>query len=268
MSVTLAAAAVARGYRVEVFESIGSTNDEAMLRARGRDRGNLWILAQAQTAGRGRLARTWASPRGNLYTSVLLVDPAPVEMAPQLGFVAGVALADAVNSLSSGHKALLKWPNDLLIDSCKLAGLLIEATTLEDGRFVCAIGFGVNCKSHPLDTVYPATSLGQYFENADPLAIFGRLSEVFPVWLDVWARGQGFHRIRAEWLKRALPAGTGLRVTSGHRIRAGEFSTIDEQGRLVLDCADGVMTIDAGDVFPVAGAEHNQSVSPGAIYNV
>ncbi len=205
------------------------------------------------------MARPWASPSGNLYASLLLIDPAPVSVSPQLGFVAGVALADAVASIIGPGRALLKWPNDLLIAGAKLAGLLIEATTLPDGRFVCAIGFGVNCASHPDNTPYPATSLADHVEELSAAVLFSELSDSFAYWLGVWSRGGNFTAIRQAWLARAHPAGTNLRVSAQDRIRGGKFKTIDEQGRLVLDCADGVITFDAGDVFPVAGAENNQS---------
>jgi BirA family biotin operon repressor/biotin-[acetyl-CoA-carboxylase] ligase len=85
-----------RGYRLEVFDSLGSTNDEAMGRAREGDPGRLWIRAAQQTGGKGRLGRQWVSPAGNLYASLLLVNAATPDCAPQLGFVAGVALASTL----------------------------------------------------------------------------------------------------------------------------------------------------------------------------
>ena len=89
--------------------------------ARENEAGPLWVVARSQTGGRGRQGRDWASPEGNLYTSLLLIDPAPPARAPQLGFVAGVALAQAVRGLLGGDPRLvLKWPNDLLHDGAKL----------------------------------------------------------------------------------------------------------------------------------------------------
>ncbi len=253
-------AALAGGYRVEAFDLLGSTHDEAMLRARAGDPGKLWIVAQQQSAGRGRMVRPWASPSGNLYASLLLIDPSPVAVSPQLGFVAGVALADAVASMIGPGRALLKWPNDLLLDSAKLAGLLIEATTMPDGLFVCAIGFGVNCTSHPKGLPYPATNLSVHGDNYSAAVLFPALSDAFAHWFDLWSGSKNFAAIRQAWLDRAHPAGTNLRVSAPDRIRVGKFKTIDVQGRLVLDCAEGVITFDAGDVFPVAGAANNQSI--------
>ena len=247
-------AAKAAGYRLDIFDTLGSTHDEAMARARAGDPGDLWIVAHEQTAGRGRMARPWSSPRGNLYASLLLIDPSPVANAPQLGFAAGIALADAVNVHLPSGAARLKWPNDLLVNGAKLAGLLIEATTLADGRFACAIGFGVNCASHPEDLPYAATSLAANNGATDPAVLFHTLSDAFPLWRDQWARGDGFASTRTAWLDRALPAGAPLRVRAGDAISEGLFSTIDEQGRLVLDCGGNVRTFDAGDVFPAAGA--------------
>ena len=100
-------------WRVVRFDEIDSTNEEARRRALAADAGRLWIVAEKQSAGRGRRGRSWVSPKGNVYASALLIEPCRAEIAPQLGFVAGVALARAAEDLGAA-RARLKWPNDLM----------------------------------------------------------------------------------------------------------------------------------------------------------
>src|SRR5712692_3600029 len=138
--------ATAAGMRLVAHEVLGSTNAEALSLARQGERGPLWITAERQSAGRGRRGRSWVSAPGNLYASLLLTDPAPPEHWPELSFVAALALHDAVGGRIPGLAArlVLKWPNDLLIDRNKFAGILVEG----EGAAV-AIGIGVNCVHHP-----------------------------------------------------------------------------------------------------------------------
>ena len=127
------------------YDVVGSTNAEALVRARAGDLGPLWITARVQTAGRGRRGRTWTSPSGNLYATLLLGDPGPAAVAPQLSFVAALAVHDAIVAAAGQHalSLMLKWPNDVLCNDAKLAGILIEG----EGRpLAVAIGIGVNCR--------------------------------------------------------------------------------------------------------------------------
>ena len=146
------------GWRVARFGAIDSTNEEARRRAFAGDPGRLWIVAEEQTAGRGRRGRSWASPRGNLYASALLIDPCPQVAAPQLGFVAGVALARAAEDLGAAGMRL-KWPNDLVRDGAKCAGVLVEGATVSGNRLACVVGIGVNCLSAPQGVGYPTAVL-------------------------------------------------------------------------------------------------------------
>ena len=164
--------AVDAGLRLESLGTTGSTNAEARLRAQQGEVGPLWITAAAQTQGRGRHGRSWISPPGNLYASLLLRDPSPFEYAPQFAFVAALALRDAVALEAKALSPLLKfkWPNDLLLDGRKCAGLLIEGETTpaaEPGkRFIVIIGIGVNCRNHPAaadgSIDFPATDLAAH----------------------------------------------------------------------------------------------------------
>jgi biotin-(acetyl-CoA carboxylase) ligase len=139
---------------------VSSTMDVARERLARGDTAPFWIVAERQSGGRGRHGRQWSSPPGNLYATLALSEPCRPEIAPQLGFVAGVALHDAVASVTglAPPRLAIKWPNDLLLDGAKLAGLLLEGST-QGGRFHVLIGFGVNIVSAPEGTPYPATSL-------------------------------------------------------------------------------------------------------------
>jgi len=243
--VRLGDGAARAGYRLEHFEDLGSTNDEAVSRIASGDPGRLWIVADRQSKGRGRLGRVWTSSPGNLFASLLVIDPCPREKSPQLGFVAGVALADALRGLLGGDRKLaLKWPNDALYDGAKLSGLLLESS-----GFGCVIGFGVNCETHPDDTPYPATDLKTIGARADRNAVFAALSDTLAVWLDFWAGGENFPYIRRAWLDLAGGLDAPARVQRNGNVMEGVFRGIDAQGRMLLERADGKMdVIEAGDL--------------------
>lgn len=245
----LAEAARAAGFQVRTFEAIGSTNDAALdLVAAGASANRTWIVARAQTKGRGRHGRQWQSPPGNLYTSLLLIDEVAPRAAPQLGFVAGVALARALRRLSQDESRIsLKWPNDILLDDAKLAGILAEGRVLAQG-YAAVIGLGVNCKSCPPDLPYRAAAFidtGAARHKAED--VFLLLSEEMTNWLGFFQ--QGFDVIRAEWLRLAAGIGGEIRVTTTTRQFEGTFESIDADGRLMLRDGQGVHVIEAGDVI-------------------
>ena len=243
--------AATAGHRVEFLETVGSTNTEAMSRARDGASGPLWIVGGEQTAGRGRLGRQWASPPGNLYASLLLTDPCEPHRAPELGFVAGVALVQAARARIGDAPGLgLKWPNDLMCDGAKLSGMLLEATRLPSGVFAAVIGIGVNCRSHPEYLAYATTDLETIRPGAgDPANLFAELSDAMARALALWDRGRNFAGIRESWLQGCLGRGGPIRVVLGERTIEGEFDAIDAHGRLVVLTAQGPVSIDAGDVL-------------------
>jgi BirA family biotin operon repressor/biotin-[acetyl-CoA-carboxylase] ligase len=244
-------AALAAGARLVTHDTIDSTNAEALRLARAGEAGPLWVVAGRQTAGRGRHGRHWVSEPGNLYTSLLLTDPAPPERTPELAFVTAVALHDAVSGAAPGLRSrlTLKWPNDLLVDRNKFAGILIEA----EGPTV-VVGVGVNCVHHPAGAGFPATDLAAAGVRATPDGLLSALSRAMVARLSQWDRGVGFAAIRVDWLARAGGLGKPVRVTLGEGEVAGRFETVDQAGRLVLRLADGTMqTVTAGDVTPTAG---------------
>jgi BirA family transcriptional regulator, biotin operon repressor / biotin---[acetyl-CoA-carboxylase] ligase len=239
--------AQAAGVSLIAYDTIGSTNEEAMRLARAGERPPLWVVAKAQTAGHGRRGRTWVSEPGNLYASLLLADPSPPDRLPELSFVAALALHDAVTARIPGlaTRVALKWPNDLLIDRNKFAGILVEG----EGTTV-VIGLGVNCAHHPAGTEYPATDLAAAGVRATPDSLFPQLSAAMVARLAQWDSGAGFSAIRADWISRGAGIGKTVRVRSGDSELAGTFEAVDASGRLVLRLADGTMqAVAAGDVF-------------------
>jgi BirA family biotin operon repressor/biotin-[acetyl-CoA-carboxylase] ligase len=238
----------AAGVGLVTHDTIGSTNTEALNLARGGERGPLWVVARQQSAGRGRRGRAWVSEPGNLYASLLMTDAAPPERAAELSFVAALALHDAVGGRIPGLKRRLglKWPNDLLIDRNKFAGILIEG----EGPSV-VIGIGVNCVHHPANTPFPATDLAAAGIRSTPELLFGELSGAMDRRLKQWNRGEGFASIRADWLERAAGIGKPIRLLLAEGERCGRFEGIDQTGRLLMRLTDGAMeAITAGDVMP------------------
>jgi BirA family biotin operon repressor/biotin-[acetyl-CoA-carboxylase] ligase len=243
------------GVRLIAHDTLPSTNAEALARARAGERGPLWIAAARQTAGRGRRGNAWASEPGNLYASLLLSDAAPPAHLPELCFVVALAARDAAASfippLSGGgeERLKLKWPNDLLLDGAKLAGILIEAESV-GGLTAVAAGIGVNCAHHPENLPYPATSLAACGAAVTPDELLRALSGTMVSRLAQWDRGSGFAAIRSEWLAHAAGLGGDIHVRLADRELSGTFETLDRMGRLMLRLPAGRLeAITVGEVF-------------------
>lgn len=240
-------------HRLEHVEDIGSTNDTLFNRAReGGDVSTpLWLVADRQLSGKGRNARAWDSPPGNLYASLLLANPAPLANLAELSFVLAIALRDAVLAAAHLHddQALrLKWPNDLMHDGAKTAGLLLEGGQGPQGPFAVA-GFGVNIVSHPSGTQHPATDLAASGYRVDRDQVLACLSDAVTHRLHQWNRGQGFPALRQLWLNTAFGLGGPIRITTLSETFSGTFKTIDPAGRLVVTTETGDRVVSAGDVF-------------------
>jgi BirA family biotin operon repressor/biotin-[acetyl-CoA-carboxylase] ligase len=233
--------------------TVGSTNSEAKSRAQRGERGPLWITAQTQTAGRGRMDRSWISPPGNLYASLLLSDPSPLERAPELAFVAALALRDAVAAEvpALSPQLTFKWPNDLLLAGEKCAGILIEGDIDANKGVIAVIGIGVNCANHPPGTAFPATDFRAHGTEMTPAQLFKRLSAAMGHRLSQWDRGQGFPAILADWRAAVGGVGNEITVRNGGGEKRGRFAGLDQSGRLMLELPGGRLEkISAGDIFP------------------
>jgi BirA family transcriptional regulator, biotin operon repressor / biotin---[acetyl-CoA-carboxylase] ligase len=271
--------AVEAGVRLEALAATESTNAEARLRAQHGESGPLWITAVEQAQGRGRRGRSWISPPGNLYASLLLSDPSPFDRAPELAFVAALALRDAIVAEAAvlAPQLRFKWPNDLLLSAKKCAGILIEgevgmqAESATARRLTVTIGVGVNCVTHPPSTsasgavttpktsapfgedmiTFPATDLLAQGADIAPQQLFRRLSATMCRRIAEWDRGRGLPAILGDWLTWAHGIGEEITVRDGGAEMHGRFVGLDQSGRLVLGLPGGGMKkISAGDVFP------------------
>ena len=232
-----------------VLAEVDSTNAEAFRRAPSLA-GPCWILAGVQTAGRGRRARPWASPSGNFHATLTLRVTEPPAVVALRSFAAALALRDAFVALTSLPDAFaLKWPNDLLLNGGKVAGILLEAS----GETL-AIGIGVNLiAAPPVDAVEagavpPVSLLAETGLRIMPEAFLDALAPAYAA-REAAFRAQGFAPLRADWLLHAARLGARIKARTGGDTREGGFETIDEAGNLILRMAGGPVAIPAADVF-------------------
>lgn len=240
------------GFRHEALGDVGSTNTECLMRARNGEEGGLWITAVRQTGGRGRRGRPWISEAGNLYASLLLIDPAPLARLASLPLAVAVAVHDAVRQVLPADAAPLeiKWPNDLLIGRRKVSGILLEGEKLKDGRYALVIGIGVNIAFKPEGTPFPATCLADEGASAFPEALFAYLFASMADMLQLWNGGAGIARVVERWRQHACGMGERIIVNLPDRSVSGTFRGIGDDGVLMLETdANGLMPIAAGDVF-------------------
>ena len=233
----------------------GSTNAEAVRIGEKGDEGPIWVMADRQTAGRGRLGRQWCSLDGNLYASLLLPLWCEPEEIMHVSLLAGIALAEAVNAVAAASpqtttvRPVLKWPNDLLIARAKCAGVLVETTAITQGSYRGVLGFGVNIAAAPDIPDRPATSLLANGVHTTPSALREHLDTATRSAFQVLASPDGFTHLRESWLAQSMPLGSRIAVTTGTNVRHGEFSGLDTDGALLLTEAGGrLRRITFGDV--------------------
>lgn len=230
-------------FTVQHHERLGSTNDEAKrLAAAGAAHGTV-VHADEQAAGRGRFGRTWYSPPGNLYVSILLRLDLPPERGTELSFLAALAVADTVDALLPKQtRAALKWPNDVLVNGGKIAGILVEQ--IDDVRI---LGIGLNILHEPNNAPYKTATLVGAGGLATVDGALDILLDRLAYRLDTWTE-QGFYPIRVAWLTRAHPIGAKLRASLGGLTEEGLFAGLDDDGAMLLDTADGRKRIVSADV--------------------
>jgi len=246
-------------YRLVSHDTIDSTNEEAKrLAHRGHEAGvdGTLVWAARQTAGYGRRGRVWASPAGNLYSSVLLRPRCPVLVAAQLSFAAALAVADAITDVvGPGAAVRCKWPNDVLLGDRKVAGILLESEAGAEAKVDwVVIGVGVNVAHFPESTETPATSL---WAEGCPWLTVQQILEAYCAALLIWKDrlfGEGFAPVRERWLGLAKGLGHSIEVRLDTETIAGKFVGLDANGALILEKLDGTRRlIGAGEVFfPVA----------------
>ncbi len=231
------------GWTLVALKSVASTNDEAARLAEAGAPEYTFVWAREQTGGRGRRGRFWASPVGNLYCSTILRPDCSAQRAAEIGFVAALAVADLV---PRGRTVRVKWPNDVMVEGGKVAGILPESSIGQDGTVeYVVLGIGVNVGFAPAlpDMRYPGAVLGGTVEAAAE-----RLTAGLGRWLKEW-RSAGFDEIRAAWLAKAGPLGTEVDVRLGEELVCGRFAGMDGSGALLLDTPAGPRRIVSGELL-------------------
>ena len=243
------------GFRLHRLGAVASTNDEARRLAQQNAPDRTVVLAETQTAGRGRYSRQWESPHGNLYASFVFRPAVVPRHAGQIGYVAALAVHDTVAALTGRPSAVAcKWPNDVLVGGEKIAGILPESLIGSDGALEwIVLGIGLNIVSAPADASRPATSLiAQGSGRLDAGTVLAALSRSLDGWVDRWI-GDGFDCIRKAWLDRAGPMGSEIRVVLSERSVAGRFGGLDRDGAMILETAAGQKIVHSGEVFSAGG---------------
>lgn len=239
-----------RRWRLAVHESLPSTSDFCHARALAGEPEGLAVLARRQTQGRGTNGRAWHSPVGNLYLSVLLRPDEPARNVAEWSLLAAVTLAEALAGLLPDPGALgLKWPNDVLLDGAKLAGILTESVATPEGTLDCiVVGFGVNVAVAPdlpdRQTACLAAVMAPPGVEAIAWAVLDRL--------DDWRRRrvqEGFAPVRAAWLARGPLPGTPVALRVGEATRRGAFAGLGADGSLLLATGGGVQAFAAGEIM-------------------
>ena len=248
------ASAGAPGWVVEYADAVGSTNAEAAARVRAGAAARLVLLTDHQTAGRGRLDRTWQTPAGVALTVSLVLDPEqPDEQWPWLPLLVGLAVVDAVRA-GTGVVAGLKWPNDVLVGERKLAGILTERVTGVQGALAVA-GVGVNVHQRA-PAVETATSLAVVGARIDRVALLEALLGTVDERLADWGTPGGPGRLRAAYRAGCVTLG---RDVVAHLPGSGELRgravDVDEHGRLVLEAGSRRAAVAAGDVVHLRAEE-------------
>lgn len=235
------------------YPAVDSTNDEVIRLAQNGAPDGTWVVADEQTAGRGRRGRPWQSTRGNLFCTGLLRLDAGEGPASQLSFLIALALYDTLAQWVAPGRLRLKWPNDLLLDGRKVSGILLEsAGSGQPGDRWVAAGIGVNLAVHPEDVERPAISLaGAGVTPPPPMAVAERLATAVEHWRREWRAG-GFAALRAAWLARATGLGKRIEVRMPDGTLFGTFADLAADGALLLQLDSGmVKAIHAGDVFGI-----------------
>jgi len=241
-------------YHLLAFDTLDSTNEEAKRLARAGGAHGAVVWAKKQTGGKGRMGRSWVSHDGNLFVSILLKPGKPIAELPQLSFVAAIAVVEALTAVfEKDHKLACKWPNDVLLDGKKLAGILLESFPCEvDGKYWVVVGVGVNVDSYPKDVQFPATCLTEAgVELVSAKIVLSRFIHHFIESYNEWSN-KGFADTRKHWLKHAWGLKKEITAQLPEGAIKGIFYDINADGNLILKDEEGEKhTIYAADIFPV-----------------
>ena len=233
------------------FESLPSTNTELARQASEGAGEGLSILADEQTAGRGRLQRAWSSPKGaGLYFSILLQPTIPQDRWPLITFMAALAVGDALSE-ACDVSTDIKWPNDLLSGERKICGILAESVETPTGRAV-VVGMGINltADAYPGEIADVATSVAESSGRAaERETLLAALLRALLRWYSLLHEVDGAEKIVAAWTSRSSYAsGKPVQVANGDEVWQGITRGVESDGALRLETTDGIKLVRAGDV--------------------
>ena len=235
-----------QGYNYYWYDEVDSTNLEALRKRREGLHEDSWFCAKRQTEGRGTRGRVWISHSGNLYASLLTRVSCAADNLSQISIVAALATMNAIetsakNDLLMGELCL-KWPNDILLNGKKIAGILIETRlSIHRDQFDIVIGTGINLTNHPeLASVCSADDLHSAGWECTREQLFVALVQSSRDWLSIWSNGRGFGEVRRSWLEHSCHIGRTLIIKVGDDHFEGRFKSITGNGALVLEDLSGI----------------------------
>ncbi|WP_122039200.1 biotin--[acetyl-CoA-carboxylase] ligase [Asaia bogorensis] len=235
-------------WTLECHETLGSTSDYCKNEAENGAAHGRAVLAYCQTAGRGTRGRQWDAPSGNLSFSFICRDARVNDLVQAMPFMVAVAVHDALSTCAPSAALRIKWPNDILCDGAKLAGVLIERGGATGSEWI-VVGIGANLKTAPDIAGRQTVALSALGGQVGPADLARQILTCFSFWFDLWQR-RGFAPIRQAWLDRAHEPGSRLAVQRGGDYIEGFFAGLDECGRLVLQTDQNeVQTVAAGDIL-------------------
>jgi BirA family biotin operon repressor/biotin-[acetyl-CoA-carboxylase] ligase len=247
-----------KNFLIHHYDEINSTNDLAIELIKDRqifDREI--ILADQQNKGRGRFDRNWNSPRGNLYFSLVLDGKIAnknlgLSRLSSLSLVANIALNHALTSISNQQNIKLdisnKWPNDLLIENNKIAGILLENIIINNKCEFLILGIGVNVKSNPQNNIFSANNLENLMIKITCQKLLEIFLDIFENLFMVW-QNYGFKNLRELWLKNAYKLKEEILINDSQTMIKGIFEDLDELGNLLLKTSKKTILISAGDIL-------------------
>lgn len=239
-------------FTIHSFETLNSTNDYAFeMTASQQMFDHEVVVANVQESGKGRKDRNWISPNGNLYFSVILKPKIAANQAFQISFLGITALHLAIAKLEkkeSPNVIQTKWPNDLLINGKKVAGILLESKIDKNHCDFVVMGIGVNIDSHPENTLFPASHLKECGIDVTPQQLLRGFLDEFEKLYQNWLHF-GFAGIRTLWLQNPYRLGEEIDVALDDKKLRGVFQDLDPDGNLLLKIDDKIMTITTADIL-------------------
>jgi BirA family transcriptional regulator, biotin operon repressor / biotin---[acetyl-CoA-carboxylase] ligase len=243
-----------QNYRILSFDELKSTNSEAKNMAQnGQAQENDVIICDIQTNGRGRMTRKWVSEKGSLYFSLVLKPEIDIKKLQQLTFLTVNSLKEAILELFADQgdqempKISKKWPNDLLIDDKKVAGILIESQINQEKCDFVIIGVGVNIASNPENTMFAASNLANFDLKTDSQQLLHKILDKFTANYQNWLN-YGFQSTRNKWLEDAWKLNQQININCDDKKITGIFKDIDEGGNILIDEGEGLIKLSVGDV--------------------